>query len=163
MNKGLARPSRPVLRWYGGKWIRREDWHYGSFYFWGETPALLPTGCPRKGFGGGEHKPEEPFGFQRDGRRVLRPNQFPGEYERKGGLKKSPFATPSERVNAMKLKKKNISVGRDAYRKIGGEEQVGHHKTSLREKWSAEVAMIPIELAEWIGKIYNRQANQEND
>lgn len=36
------------------KWVRKADWHYGSFYFWGEAPALLPSGNPRKGFGGGK-------------------------------------------------------------------------------------------------------------
>lgn len=108
------------------KWIRKEDWHYGSFYFWGETPALLPTGCPRKGFGGGKHNPEEPFGFRRDGRRILKSKQFAGEYERAGGLK---------------LKDRNLSAGRDD---AGG-----------REQWSAKVAMIPLELAEWIGRIFH--------
>jgi len=145
------------------KWMGHEDWRYGSFYFWGETPALLPSGCPRKGFGGGGRRWDERRrkGYTRESSGLFQNRKpFPGEYERveglkkspgmpfgykrDGSLKKSPFATPSERVNAMKLKD----------RKIGGAEQIGHHKISLREQWSARAAMIPIELAQYIGNIF---------
>lgn len=157
------------------KWMGPNAWHYGSFYFWGVLPALIPIGCPRKGFGGGKNWKDRPM---QDGRRNLKRGQFAGEYERENGLKpkfadkrdfekiQSPFATPSERVNLMKARDMNISgprdkfkkmVGSEKYRKIHGAEQVAKHGSNLRKQWSARVAMIPPELSEWIGKIFYPQ------
>lgn len=41
-------------------WVGRAKWHYGSFYLWGDVPALMPIGLKRKvgkdwfgGYGGG--------------------------------------------------------------------------------------------------------------
>lgn len=29
-------------------WVGRAKWNFGSFYLWGDIPALMPTGMPRK-------------------------------------------------------------------------------------------------------------------
>jgi hypothetical protein len=86
----------------------------------------------------------------------------PGNTNARGGLKKSPFATPSESVDAMRQKYKNLSAGRDGFRKIGGAEQAWGHATTLREQWSAKVAMIPQELSEWIGRLFYPSESQSN-
>ncbi len=33
------------------KWVGRARWNHGSYYLWGDVPALMPTGRPRKGIG----------------------------------------------------------------------------------------------------------------
>jgi len=33
-------------------WVGRAKWHYGSFYLWGDVPALMPPLPMYKGFGG---------------------------------------------------------------------------------------------------------------
>ena len=33
-------------------WVGRAKWHYGSFYLWGDVPALMPPVSTSKGFGG---------------------------------------------------------------------------------------------------------------
>ncbi len=30
------------------KWVGRARWNFGSFYLWGDVPALMPVGRPRK-------------------------------------------------------------------------------------------------------------------
>lgn len=45
------------------KWMGPAKWKYGSWYFWGEMPALIPVGCPRKGF---QESAKIPFGGSRD-------------------------------------------------------------------------------------------------
>jgi hypothetical protein len=30
------------------KWVGRAQWHYGSFYLWGDVPALMPMTVPRR-------------------------------------------------------------------------------------------------------------------
>ena len=34
-------------------WVGRAKWHYGSFYLWGDAPALMPGAFGRKGCGDG--------------------------------------------------------------------------------------------------------------
>ena len=38
------------------KWVGRARWNYGSFYLWGDVPALMPTGKPVK-------QPDDPTWF----------------------------------------------------------------------------------------------------
>jgi len=33
------------------KWVGKAQWHYGSYYLWGDVPALMPIGGSTKGFG----------------------------------------------------------------------------------------------------------------
>jgi hypothetical protein len=53
--------------------------HYGSFYLWGDVPAMLPIGQPKKGF-----QRAGPLNRTREwrGNSPLK-SAFPGEYERK--------------------------------------------------------------------------------
>lgn len=34
------------------KWVGRAPWHFGSFYLWGDVPALMPIAMGRKNSGG---------------------------------------------------------------------------------------------------------------
>ncbi len=34
------------------KWVGRAKWHFGSYYLWGDVPALMPTTLGRKNNGG---------------------------------------------------------------------------------------------------------------
>jgi hypothetical protein len=43
------------------KWVGRAMWHFGSFYFWGDVPAIMPAQSPHKNSGGSWFR-------QRDGR-----------------------------------------------------------------------------------------------
>jgi site-specific DNA-cytosine methylase len=52
------------------KYMGKANAHYGSFYLWGDVPALLPIGCPRKGFvksKDGKNGMQRIFGEMRNG------------------------------------------------------------------------------------------------
>ena len=155
------------------KWMGPATWHYGSFYFWGELPALIPIGCPRKGFGRGKHllNPSDTYGGfcgRSEGVKKMsgwnkpevqdmrkRPKNFmPGEYERKNPVYQN-ISEPRDKFKKM--------VGSEKHRKIHGAEQVGKHKSSLRKQWSATVAMIPIELSTWIGECFKPKEERKNN
>lgn len=34
------------------KWVGKAKWNFGSFYLWGDVPALMPDSSKRKGFAG---------------------------------------------------------------------------------------------------------------
>jgi hypothetical protein len=90
------------------KYMGKAVAHYGSFYLWGDVPAMLPIGRPVKGFIGSGKK-------------------FPGEMQR-------------ERWGWSGM-------------------QMSRHSSHLqkRKEFSAQAAMIPFELAHWIGKCFYPQ------
>ncbi len=105
--------------------------HYGSFYFWGAVPALLPIGRPTKGFG-------------------------PGKTGGGGVIHGKTYKWPRE--TEMKISFKDVSKNRDNSVKNFGWEKTNESKggtrgktKTARKEWSARIAMIPIEFSEWIG------------
>ena len=131
--QGLAK-GIPHPEWFMGK----AAWNYGPFYFWGDRPLLLHPGkAPQKGFGCVKEleNPSDPWGG------------FGGSsYQSRGG--KGP------------LNKKRVA--KDWHGGFAGEmdrvEKVYKGKrmagSNARAEWSAKAAMIPEELAEWIGRYY---------
>lgn len=105
--------------------------HYGSYYLWGNVPALLPMGNPRKGF---TRVKDESFSGGRDGK------QFRGN---------TPVSNLWRDITHMR-------EARDGkmYRKIEGTPTAGKHGSRARKEWSAKVAIIPIELSTWIGEVF---------
>jgi hypothetical protein len=151
------------------KWMGKAAWHYGSFCFWGEMPALIPVGKPRKGF---QQRPgyiEKPsysgmgrktewrgnvqgkgrFGWNSAEVQDQRMNAFPGENERPVATYKNHRGPEmsATRDKAVRLANGTRMSGR-------GAAQHGHHKSNARKEWSAKAAMIPLELSTWIGQIY---------
>jgi hypothetical protein len=126
-------------------YMGKADSHYGSFYLWGNVPALLPSGRPFKGF----HRANvntTPFsgpGFKggTDGKQ-WRGNMGPIPSFKGVSDRRDNFHAQGERGN--RLKNGTRMSGR-------GAAQVGHHGSSARKQWSAQAAMIPYELAHWIG------------
>jgi hypothetical protein len=111
------------------KYMGKAVAHYGSFYLWGDVPAMLPIGKPVKGF---QSSAKEQFGADKDRALKRRENmprtkgKFPGECER---------TDPVNRFKdhpAAKASSKSLS----------------------RKEWSAKAAMIPIELSTWIGQCF---------
>jgi hypothetical protein len=135
--------------------------HYGSFYLWGDVPALLPIGRPQKGFGrvkemdnptdhrggfgGTDYQVAHPKGETFAPRRTRA--GFAGEMDRV----KPVYRGPQMSNHCDKFKR---MAGREKYRRIHGAEQARHHGSRKRKEWSAQVAMIPLELAEWIGQCF---------
>ena len=119
------------------KWMGKNSWKYGSFYFWGVMPALLPIGNPRKGFKNNPiEKPNKKRNTEWRGN-VQGKAGFPGECER-----------PELTYKKM--------VGSEKYKIVGGSRQ-RLSPGSARKEWSAKAAMIPEELSTWIGECFYPQ------
>lgn len=130
------------------KWMGKAVNKFGPFYLWGDVPALLPDGKPQKGFGRVRTNDGSPM-----------PNKFThiATYESRGG--RGP-------LNGKRM------VGSEKYRKMAGEyecvnglqfnqgessSQSSHSQS--RKEWSAKAAMIPPELAEYIGEVFHPDFN----
>ena len=48
------------------KWVGKADWHYGSFYLWGDVPALMPIPSRRAMKEGIAHRPGGATNFHRE-------------------------------------------------------------------------------------------------
>ncbi len=110
-------------------WVGRAPWNYGSFYLWGDVPALMPlTWKAQKQQGRNFHFPEK-YGIT------------------------SPAFNGADRepsvVAAMGLKTTGHANIRDGH----------GSKISARKAASAQIAKIPLELSRHIARVYRPAQN----
>lgn len=110
-------------------WVGRAKWHYGSFYLWGDVPALMPSakGIKNGSLGGGSwfglSATNTVLGMNPDGRKIAHAGkQFDG-YGGSFGWDKSLM-------------------------------RQGTSKGATRKAASAQIAKIPFPLAQWVAKCY---------
>ena len=136
------------------KFMGKRTWNYGSYYFWGEMPALIPIPflkengimSHRKGFQ--RSKPgsgSDPTGGYKclplDGKVFL------GNVQSRWGDRKDDEIKKISKERSGLQRTKNIFVGEC--------DRIDGVKDGLsRKKWAAQAAMIPEELSEWIGKVF---------
>lgn len=114
------------------KWVGRAAWHYGSFYLWGDVPALMPSAAAVKVQGFNFHAFEKTGksggSFQSaavKGMSGLRGFSHPGS----GGKNQSDLGGPNDP------------------RRFSS-------KSPLRKAASAAIAEIPFDLARHIARVY---------
>ncbi len=125
------------------KWVGRAKWHYGSFYLWGDVPALMPiTFSPKVGG----------FSWSDFGKPGYKPQAFNG--------------TAAQRMEGIKV---GMASERDLYadRDSQGVKQHGSghiwyrtgngalsSKSNRRKAASALIAKIPFPLAQHIARAF---------
>lgn len=134
------------------KWVGRARWHFGSFYLWGDVPALMPRTQKHvkvPTMGAGWYPPDHP--------KHVRGLAFNGHAERN-------------------LRGRRTDIGKGARftsrdcgdeRKNGGDwfgsgddcslQRRQSLKGSARKAASAHIAKIPFELARWIARAWKPQ------
>ncbi len=124
-------------------WVGRARWNFGSFYLWGDVPALMPMAKAIKvaTMGAGWYPPEHPkhvrgLGFNTHADRATKVPGF--------GLKQPGISGP--RTNG-----KGDSWFQDGAARHGS-------KSSARKAASAKIAMIPLPLSRHIGATYRECA-----
>lgn len=145
------------------KWVGRARWNYGSFYLWGDVPALMPM--TRKGEKKTQCSPV-PVGklFRETGASVSRitTGHLEGrkvsmnfhEHEKTG---KPGRSFQSAAVAEMGVKQPGISGIRengkgDRWFQDGAARS--GRKSNARKAASAMIAKIPLPLAQWIARAY---------
>ena len=127
----------------GQKWVGRARWHYGSFYLWGEVPALMPM--TNKRF----HKIESPHLWLGDRRSA------PGTVAR---MRYEERRRQNTIMNAADGHKQRGS-GAAWWRGEIGSKSSKSSKSSKRKAASAHIAKIPLPLAQWIGRAWYPQVD----
>lgn len=118
-------------------WVGRALAHYGSFYLWGDVPAPMPSAKHRKvnGFNFHQHeKTGKPGGsFQS----AAVPQGNPGVKGDGSGWFQGPGKRGGNRARSAEL-----------------DRPIGMLRSVARKAAAAQIAMIPYELAHWIGEVY---------
>ena len=116
-------------------WVGPAAWHYGSFYLWGDVPALMPSTRALKV-------------ASKSGRRTDVGNgvRFTS---RDCGTDKQPVGFNDDKRRAEKCGGDWFGSGPDCslMRQMSS-------KSSARKAASAQIAKIPFELARWIARVY---------
>jgi hypothetical protein len=106
------------------KWIGSARWHFGSYYLWGDVPALMPT-------------TDQIFKFNPDGTEHGQGSWF-------------AIADSKNRGSGLKAPKSNATGNGN---KVWDNRPIKRLEEK-RKAASARIAMIPFPLAEWIGRVY---------
>ena len=133
------------------KWVGRARWHYGSFYLWGDVPALMPI----------VRKSAKVAGFRFDGSG----KSFQSESVKVSGLNWSNHGKPGYKAEAFnstaEARLNTIANAQDGCKQKGsgaawwrGEVGSKSSKSSARKAASAHIAKIPCELARHIARAW---------
>jgi hypothetical protein len=158
-------------------WVGQAKWHYGSFYLWGDVPALMPSTLHHKvpGFNFYQHENGIAGGsFQSaavknsggswlaigsPGQKEVGRNPVHGGVKQHGSgsgvkvpgnrLSENGFTIPIARMIDKSLKPDAFTLSADDQRQ---------HLSFSRKAASAQIAKIPLDLARWIARCYKPAA-----
>jgi hypothetical protein len=112
-------------------WVGSSAWNFGSFHLWGDVPALMPiTGKPGRSFQSAAV----------DGLKVT-----------------SESGRRTDVGNGTRFTTRDCGIeGRKGFAARINDSPITRHgsKSSARKAASAEIAKIPLALADWIARIY---------
>lgn len=134
-------------------WVGRAKWHYGSYYLWGDLPALMPSAkqclkwgdCPSKRY---DERPKDNVAAHREGtgRKVPGFNFHAHEKGVAGGSFQSAAVKTHTAGNG---KSYGGEFGWD-----GSAMRTGNSKSGARKAASAMIAEIPFDLAQYIARVF---------
>jgi hypothetical protein len=149
-------------------WVGRAAWHYGSYYLWGDVPALMPHARLRSvsknaGTQGGTW-------FNIAHGKVIPGNQA-GAPQRGDGLSdavKIHGSGPEWWRKPLEAKRREASAiknGGDWFSSGAGMslQRAQNSKSTARKAASAMIAEIPFDLAQWIARCYLPEQQSVSD
>jgi hypothetical protein len=123
-------------------WVGRAAWNYGSFYLWGDLPALMPAtlrATKNNELGGGSW-----FTIGSPGQTNVGSNP--------DGRKRPGISFREEGFNCTLARELAPTLKRGAVRLSAEDKR--QHLSSARKAASAKIAKIPLALSSWIGRCY---------
>jgi hypothetical protein len=133
------------------KWVGRARWHFGSFYLWGDVPALMPMAKSIKNDGGSWFNIGSPgqkvVGMNPDGRKV-------------GRAPKAPNGVTRRLTNPGEWRDGDIKNGGDWFGS-GADcslQRRASSKGNARKRASAMIAKIPLVLSRYIAKAWKPES-----
>lgn len=113
------------------EWVGKAKWNFGSFFLWGDVPALMPVPCKFRKTSEGSWD-------------TNRGNYNPQD----GGKAMNISMTYAELKNQFGTKGYATRLGESQFSRMYSS------KSKQRKQASAEIAKIPVTLAQWIAKVF---------
>lgn len=145
------------------RWTRRAGWHYGSFYLWGDIPALMPNTSKVPKNGGGGSWFAVAHGIDNGalyGKNPVR-GESVGEGIKQGGSGAAWFDQAVDQRRREAGAVLGRKVGKDLFGGYGGgfgwdssPMRRGNSHSTARKAASAMIAKIPFDLAIWIARCF---------
>lgn len=144
-------------------WVGRAQWNYGSFYLWGDLPALMPRpraldGTKVPGMGAGWCPPDDPrfqpglaFNPAAQGRAVRERRTDPGKGARFTSRDCGVEGRKQPGISGTRDNGKGDRWFQDGAAKHGS-------KSAARKAASAKIAKIPLALSSHIARVYKPRA-----
>ncbi len=132
------------------KWVGRARWNFGSFYLWGDVPALMPPT-----FRG--HKVPS---FRFDGSGKSFQSASIQEHTKVGGIDFNGYGTPGYKAQAFngtaekRLREDIKNNGGSWFNADQPSSRMTSSKSSARKMASAMIAKIPLPLSRHIARTY---------
>ncbi len=143
------------------KWVGKAKWHFGSYYLWGDVPALMPVTFTVKQIGRNFHFPEK-FG-------IPSPSWHGAEHEsavqnalglktlehlniRDGHSHTRHLANAAEHIKQPGISGPRKNGKGDAWFQDGA--AIFGSKSNSRKRAAAEIAKIPFPLARHIAQVF---------
>ncbi len=132
-------------------WVGRARWNFGSFYLWGDVPALMPNNRAIKNDGGSW------FNIGGPGQKVTGANPVHGTNV--GGISFSGYGTPGYKAvafngTAQKRLMDGIKQGGDWFSDPASASRTTSSRSPARKMASAMIAKIPLPLSRHIGATF---------
>lgn len=123
-------------------WVGRAKWHFGSFYLWGDVPALMPRAMTRA------------MKRNPDGTDHGQGSWFAVDDSKQRGAKVTGFRFDGSGRSFQSASVEGVKQGGSGAAWFDGEISSMGSRSNSRKAASAEIAKIPLALASWIGRCY---------
>ena len=134
------------------KWVGRARWNFGSFYLWGDVPALMPMTFKGVKIGGGANIPGIGWSGFADTGASWRNRE--SAIKNSGG-KGIPHRTAGHWTNPAEHGIKQHGSGREWFAGEGKISRMTSSKSPARKMASAMIAKIPLPLSRHIGAVFH--------
>jgi len=122
------------------KWVGRAKWNYGSYYLWGDVPALMPM----------THRARKVPGFRFDGSG----KSFQTASVEHAGCKGIPHRTKGHWTNPAEHEDAGTKIGGDWFSDPNSTCRRHGSKSKGRQMASAMIAKIPLPLSRYIAATF---------
>ena len=163
------------------KWVGRARHNFGSYYLWGDVPALMPiarrvnkgrsnfhfyekTGLPSPSFHGAEHEASVRTTAWAEGEKGV-PHRPTGHWTNpaENGSAQEGYKSSGLNWSNRELKGQDFTRRAAEATKCGGDwfgrgdsspQRMGGSKSNARKAASALIARIPERLSDWVAEVY---------
>lgn len=143
------------------KWVGRARWNFGSFYLWGDVPALMPPLARAVKVGGLDWSKHEQPGYKGEAFNTHAERRVLAEEGRKDGRKLPGFrfdgsgrSFQSASVEGIKTQADGLGGYGSSFGWDGSPLRRGNSKSPARKMASAMIAKIPLPLSRHIARTF---------